>query len=116
MALKKARTNKRRSDEAVKAKTGKVWAEWLPILDKAGAKKLSHQEIWAYLKEKEQVVPWWSQMVAVEYERERGLRDRHQRCTGEYSASASRTMAAPMGAIYRVWTDDKVRRRWRSTT
>ena len=33
------------SDEAVKAKTGKKWDQWFPILDKAGAKEMSHQDI-----------------------------------------------------------------------
>jgi hypothetical protein len=36
--MKKPRTQKRMSDEAVKARTGKVWAEWFEILDQAGAK------------------------------------------------------------------------------
>jgi hypothetical protein len=27
------------SDDAVKAKTGKVWSEWFRILDAAGAKR-----------------------------------------------------------------------------
>ena len=31
-------TSPRMSDEAVKAKTGKVWKEWFAILDLAGAK------------------------------------------------------------------------------
>jgi hypothetical protein len=35
----------RMSDEAVKSKTGKTWKEWFAILDKAGASKMSHQEI-----------------------------------------------------------------------
>jgi hypothetical protein len=112
MASKTPRTNARSSDEAVKAKTGKVWADWFKALDAAGAKKMKHQEILEVLEKKHKVGPWWSQMVAVEYEKERGLRDAHQKCTGEYSASASRTIAAPIGTIYRVWTDDKLRKKW----
>ena len=30
------------SDEAVKAKTGKTWKQWFAILDKAGAKQMTH--------------------------------------------------------------------------
>jgi hypothetical protein len=32
-------------DEAVRAKTGKTWSQWFDILDKAGAKRISHKEI-----------------------------------------------------------------------
>ena len=32
-------------DEAVRAKTGRDWAEWLAVLDAAGAAKMTHKEI-----------------------------------------------------------------------
>lgn len=112
MAAKKPKTNAPSSDDAVKAKTGKVWADWFKVLDKAGAKKLTHQEIWKYLKEKQDVGPWWSQMIAVEYERARGLRDMHQKCTGEYSASGSRTMTVPIAKVYNAWIDENLRKEW----
>ena len=50
--MTKPRETKRSTDEAVKAKTGRVWAEWFEILDKAGAKKWPHKEIAAYLLQK----------------------------------------------------------------
>jgi hypothetical protein len=109
--MKKPRVNERSTDEAVKAKTGKVWGEWFKILDKAGAKKMKHQEITAVLRE-QGVGPWWNQMVAVGYEQERGLREKFQKCTGEFSASGSRTMAAPMAKALAAWTDDKLRKKW----
>src|SRR5215469_1117257 len=76
MPAKKPKETKRSSDEAVKAKTGKVWAEWFKILDKAGAKKMPHKEIALYLYEKQKLPAWWCQMVAVGYEQERGLRQK----------------------------------------
>jgi len=110
--MKKPRETRRSSDEAVKAKTGKVWAEWFKILDKAGAKKWPHKEIAAYLHEKQKVPSWWCQMVAVAYEHERGLRQKFQKCDGEFSASGSRTIAAPLAKAYAAWTDEKLRQRW----
>jgi hypothetical protein len=110
--LNKPRENKRSSDEAVKAATGKVWSQWFTILDKAGAKKMVHKDIAAYLNEKQAVGPWWGQMVAVAYERERGLRGKFQKCDGEFSASGSRTIAAPMAKAFAAWTDDKLRKKW----
>lgn len=110
--MKRPRETKRSSDEAVKARTGKGWAEWFKILDKAGAKKWPHKEIAAYLGHEQNVGPWWGQMVAVAYEHERGLRDKFQKCTGEYSTSGSRTMAVPMERAFAAWTDEKLRKRW----
>jgi hypothetical protein len=110
--MKKPRETKRSSDEAVKAKTGKVWAEWFKILDKAGAKKWPHKDIAAYLKEKQKVQSWWCQMVAVGYEHERGLRQKFQKCDGEFSAGGSRTMLVPLAKAYAAWTDEKLRQQW----
>jgi hypothetical protein len=110
--MKKPRETKRSSDEAVKAKTGKVWAEWFTILDKVGAKKWPHKEIAAYLREKQRVPAWWCQMVSVGYEHERGIRQKFQKCDGEFSTSGSRTMAVPMAKAFAAWTDEKLRRRW----
>ena len=112
MAIAKPKKNKRSSDAAVKAKTGKVWAEWFAILDKAGAKKMPHKEIATYLHEKQKLPGWWAQMVAVGYEHERGLRQKFQKCDGQFSASGSRTMAAPMAKAFAAWTDDKMRSKW----
>jgi hypothetical protein len=110
--MKKPRETKRSSDEAVKAKTGKVWAEWFAILDKAGAKKWAHKEIAEHLREKQKISDWWSQMVAVAYERERGIRQQFQNCAGDFSANSSRTLGVPVAKIYRAWTDENFRQRW----
>ncbi len=109
--MNKPRENKRSKDEAVKATTGKAWPEWFKILDKAGAKTMRHQEITTILHE-QGVGPWWGQMVAVAYERERGLREKFQKCTGEFSTSGSRTIAAPMGKAFTAWTDERLRKKW----
>jgi hypothetical protein len=97
---KNPRESKRMSDHAVKERTGKTWAEWFKILDKAGAKKWQHKEISAYLGEKQNVGPWWGQMVAVAYEHERGIREKFQKCDGEFAASGSRTLKVPLSRAY----------------
>jgi hypothetical protein len=111
-AMKKARTQKQMSNEAVKARTGKVWSEWFEILDEAGAKKWRHQEITAYLAKAHKVGSWWTQMIAVPYEHARGLREKFQKCTGEFSASGSRTLTVPMTKLYEAWMDERLRRCW----
>jgi len=65
---------RRISDEAVKAKTGKVWGEWFTILDTWGAKKKDHTQSAKHLREHYGLSPWWAQAVTIRYEWERGLR------------------------------------------
>jgi uncharacterized protein YndB with AHSA1/START domain len=103
----------RMSDEAVKAKTGKDWKEWFAILDKAGARKLSHQEIVKYLHTKQGLGPWWQQMVTVTYEQGRGLRELHQK-PGGYEISVSRTVNVPLAKLYQAFATEKARKTWLS--
>lgn len=100
----------RMSDEAVAVKTGKRWSEWFKVLDKAGARKMNHQEIVAVVN-KQGAGPWWQQMIAVTYEQARGLRAKHEKPDG-YEISVSRTVAAPAGKAYKAWTDEKTRQKW----
>jgi hypothetical protein len=99
-------------DEAVKAKTGKARAEWFKILDAAGAKRMKHAEIATHLHTKLKVPNWWCQMVAVEYEKERGLRETNQRGENNFNAGVSRVVQIPIAKLYKAWADDKVRRSW----
>ncbi|HEV2131257.1 MAG TPA: DUF4287 domain-containing protein, partial [Longimicrobiaceae bacterium] len=101
----------RMSDEAVRAKTGKVWAEWFRELDAAGAAEMSHREIVAYLAGNHEIGGWWQQMVTVTYERERGLREKHQRPDG-YEVSVSKTVAVSLATLYRAWEEAEQRARW----
>ena len=105
------KTEPRMSDEAVNAKTGKTWKQWFAILDKAGAKKMSHQEIVKYLSGEYAVGPWWQQMVTATYEQARGLRDLHQKPEG-YQISVSRTIKVPIGKLYNAFANDKARNAW----
>jgi uncharacterized protein YndB with AHSA1/START domain len=100
------------SDDAVRAKTGKNWQQWFDLLDKAQAHTMNHTAIAAYIHDELGCPSWWSQMVTVQYERERGLREKHQRPGGGYSVSASKTMAVPVAKLFAAWEDGKLRRRW----
>lgn len=99
------------SNEAVKARTGRTWPEWFAMLDEAGAVELGHKGIVALLAEHRRVGPWWRQMIAVTYEQERGLREKHQTPQG-YQVSTSRTIGVPAATIFEAWTDEAVRSSW----
>jgi len=101
----------RMSDEAVKAKTGKIWKQWFAVLDKAGAQNMTHQEIAKYLSEKQSVPPWWSQMVTVNYEQQTGRRLNNERPDG-FQISVSRTMNVPLAKLYKSFAADKARSTW----
>jgi hypothetical protein len=98
------------SDAVLKA-TGKDWDQWLAILDRAGAKKMSHKDIALYLSRRCAVPNWWSQMVTVGYEQARGLRDVYQHADG-YAANASRTIDVSLERLYGAWSDPRTRARW----
>ncbi len=97
--------------QAVEKATGKSWAAWLKLLDAAGARKMTHKEIVAVVTKQRGVSAWWRQMVTVGYEQARGLRVKHQK-VGGFSASRSKTVAAPVGTLYAAWSDGRARARW----
>ena len=99
------------SDDAVKAKTGKIWKEWFAILNKAGARKMTHKEIVQVLNSDYDVGPWWKQMVTATYEQEHGLRDKHEKPEG-YQISVSRTVSVPLGTLCKAFANEKGRGQW----
>ena len=101
----------RMSDEAVAAKTGKTWKQWFAIIDKAGGKKMTHQEIVKLLNSKHNVGPWWCQMVTVTYEQHSGRRDAHEKTDG-YQISVSRTLKSPLSFLYSSFASEKSRDEW----
>jgi hypothetical protein len=62
------------SDDAVQAKTDKVWKDWFSILDKFGLKEKGHTQAAKFLRDKHGLSDWWAQAVTIRYEWERGLR------------------------------------------
>lgn len=99
------------SGEAVQAKTGKDWKEWIKLLDKAGAKKMNHKEIVAILKNDYNVGAWWQQMITVGYEQARGLRKVHETEKG-FQISGSKTVDVSLEKLFSAWIDDTARNKW----
>jgi uncharacterized protein YndB with AHSA1/START domain len=105
---------RRISDEAVKAKTGKTWKQWLAILDRWDAAGKGHAATAKHLHEEHGVDGWWAQTITVRHEKERGLRETHQRGK-TYASSVSRTIAAKPEAIWEAWTTARGLNRWFTT-
>lgn len=98
------------SDAAVRKATGRGWGDWYDVLDAAGAREMTHQQIMLAVAGHD-VNEWWRQMVAVAYEQARGLRERHQREDG-FAATASKSFKAGVTRVYAAWTEDEVRSAW----
>lgn len=99
------------SSEAVQARTGKTWAEWLAVLDAAGAAQMPHPQIARYLQDAHDVPDWWCQMITVGYEQARGLRQQHEKADG-FAANASKTIGVSVLHLYEAWANDDQRRQW----
>lgn len=99
------------SDDAVRARTGKRWAQWIAALDRWGAATKGHRATAAWLAKERGLSPWWSQTVTVRYELERGLRVRHQRRDG-FEISASRLVTTAPARVFDAITKPAELSRW----
>lgn len=100
------------SDEKVKEKTGCTWERWVYALDRRKAYELSHGDLAKLIREKYKTPDWWTQMVAVGYERIKGKRALGQRSDGRYHATKSRTLNVPVDVVRDAFTNAAMRARW----
>jgi hypothetical protein len=100
------------SSDAVQARTGKTWDEWLHALDRAGARQLNHKAIVALVARRSSAGPWWQRMVAVGYEQARGLGGRRRPSSSGLQVSASRTIPPPPRVLFLHWADARRRKMW----
>jgi hypothetical protein len=100
------------SDAAIRAKTGKTWAQWVRVLDAVDAIKMTHTAVATHLHENHKLDGWWAQGVTVGYERIRGLREKGQRRSGRYDASKSKTLAVPASVAFDAFVNARTRKKW----
>ena len=100
------------ADEKVKEKTGCDWEKWVYALDRKKAYELSHRELTELIRTKYKVTDWWTQMVAVGYERIKGMRAKGQRIDGSYSASKSKTLNVPAATVFAAFAETRKRNKW----
>ena len=100
------------SDAVIQEKTGRTWKEWVSALDTHGAAEMAHRDIALLVSGTYKVRPWWTQAVAVGYERIKGLRAIGQRRDGSYEATKSRTFNVTAETLFDAWANAATRRRW----
>lgn len=99
------------SDEAMTRTTGHGYAYWFRLLDRWDATKRTHTDTTRWLMSEHGVPGWWTQAIAVGYERARGLRAVGQQ-SGGWAASASKTIGVPTERLFEAFADEALRRRW----
>lgn len=100
------------SDETMRSRTGRGWADWIRILDGWGAESRPHVEIARWLNQDQGVDGWWSQQITVGYELAIGRRVLGQRSDGRFTATATRTIGVPVEQLQETVTDDGLREQW----
>lgn len=100
------------SDEVLKAKTGRDWSQWRKRLDAEGAAALEHKKLAKLIGSMHSAGDWWSQTIAVGYERQRGKRSIHQRSDRSFTMSASKTLSVNAATAHAFFVEGKKRVRW----
>jgi hypothetical protein len=100
-----------RSDAKLIASTGHSWDQWLERIDQWGGAEHNHTEIARWLREEYGISGWWAQWVTVAYEQARGMREPGQHADG-FSVGASKTIAAPVEAVFEAFEDAGIREQW----
>jgi hypothetical protein len=100
------------ADEKVRRATGCDWAKWVYVLDRHKAYELPHRELAVLIKKKYRTPDWWTQTVAVGYERIKGKRVLGQRMDGLFHATRSRTFSVPVEELFDAWSTAKLRAKW----
>lgn len=98
---------RKHSTAAIERTTRRAWAQWVQVLDDAGADALPHREIvglvYDHMPAGIDNPGWWAQSVAVAYEQHRGLRRPGESRPGEFQASVSKTYSGDMDAALNAW-------------
>ncbi|HEY7213082.1 MAG TPA: hypothetical protein VIC28_00560 [Thermoanaerobaculia bacterium] len=100
------------SDESARKKTGFGLDHWFAVLDAFGAATKGHTAAAAHLYNDHGVPGWHAQGITVAYERDRGLRDVHQSCAGDFQVSVSKTVPATVAEVVEAFKSGKRRAAW----
>ncbi len=100
------------NDEAARKKTGHGLDHWFAVLDAFGGTTKGHTASAAHLHKDHGVPGWYAQGITVAYERERGLRDVNQSCTGSFQVSVSKTVPAPVAEVVDALRNPERRAAW----
>jgi hypothetical protein len=107
-----ARAPSRKGEAGVIKKTGHGYDHWFAVLDAFGAPAKGHTASAAHLYNDHGVPGWHCQMIAVEYERARGLRAMNQSCAGDFQVNVSKTVPVPAAEAVDALASPRRRAAW----
>jgi hypothetical protein len=102
------------SDKLVIEKTMKTLEQWFKVLDRKGAKQMSHKEIFEIVTSipgLKMLGEWNHNLLTTSYEWDRGLKQRGQREAG-FEISVSKTTGTPVEELYNAWIISGIRAKW----
>jgi uncharacterized protein YndB with AHSA1/START domain len=102
------------TDKLLIEKTNRTLEDWFLVLDKKGAQKMNHPEIFALVSKIKGLGPlgeWNQNLLITSYEWSRGIKERGQKENG-FEISVSKTVSVPVALLYNRWTDDPQRKKW----
>lgn len=94
------------SNASVLKCTRRGWREWINLLDRAGARSMSHSEIVALLRKKYRLSLWWQQGVTHGYEIAIGRRIEGQDIKGRYMMTATKSLHVAAKEVWRFMTTE----------
>jgi len=102
------------SDKLLIEKTKKPMEDWFKVLDKKGAKKMSHAQIFGLVSAIPGLKPlgeWNHNLLTTTYEWDRGIKERGQKENG-FEISVSKTVDVPIELLYNSLIEDKSSKKW----
>lgn len=100
------------SNESLKTTTGLDWAQWCKRLDADNAMELEHKELALLIDSMHNAGSWWSQTIAVGYERFKGKRSIHQRGDSSFTMSTSKTVSVGAAKAHTYFVESRHRSLW----
>lgn len=102
------------TDKLVIEKTGKPMETWFKMMDKKGAKKMKHIDIFNLVSSMGGLKPlgeWNQNLFTTTYEWNRGMKERGEK-EGGFEIGVSKTINVSVSTLYNSWVDDKARNKW----
>lgn len=111
-AARGAGSRSRTGEAGLIKKTGHGYDHWFAVLDAFDAAAKGHTASAAHLYRDHGVPSWHCQMVAVAYERERGLRAMNQSCAGDFQVNVSKVVPASVTEVLDALRSPRRRAQW----
>lgn len=103
------------TDESCKAATGKTIQEWYAEIDAKGLEAKGRRETTQYLVNDYKMDLWWATTLSVGFEEHKGKKEKDGRLKG-YFICSTKTIAAPVEAVYKAWVDPSLLSQWIGTS